>query len=340
MSSFNKSFEESFKTGQATGSQAALEAIREKIQANEEARQSGLIIDILEEKIVKSALSKAKNPTEAAEAANAVSSSLDALRKAKFPLKTTMMVAEMIAPDALSKNVAGRVLMAGRDGVRQVGEYGPNDKVFEENLTPEEIGARKAQEQKLFKPKEIENLSAFADSRDTIKEIRADLESLGIKDPSKFGNIEAETIDSDFGPISIPARFNLVGQYAKDPKYTGVKRKLERFFNNYRKVITGAQASYQELQSLRQAVGDFTDRPAVFFENLSSLEGEVNRMLENRLNVYEAVGRDTSKIRDMFKPRETATPVNKGKIAEGTIIENKQTGERRIYKAGQWQPLR
>jgi len=175
-------------------------------------------------------------------------------------------------------------------------------------ISPETFGARKeATEnvaQKYFKEPEIADIRDISDTRDTLKEVYSGLESIGVKDPSKYGSIEMERIDSNFGPISIPARFNLVGQYAKDPKYTAIKGKLERAFNKYRKIITGAQASYQELGTLRKVFASFSERPGVFFENLKTLTDETDRMLNTRFDLYDSVGRDTSKLRKLYQGQE------------------------------------
>lgn len=177
-------------------------------------------------------------------------------------------------------------------------------KVMSADTVAAREGAKQGEAQKYFKEPEIQDIRDISDTRDTLKEVRSGLEQLGIKDPSKYGTVEMETIDSNFGPISVPARFNLVGQYAKDPKYTSVKQKLERAFNKYRKIITGAQASNQELQTLRQSFARFTDRPEVFFENLSTLEDETDRMLNTRFDLYDAVGRDTNKLRGLYQTKQ------------------------------------
>jgi len=52
---------------------------------------------------------------------------------------------------------------------------------------------------------------------------------------------------------------------------------------------------------LRNSFARFTDRHEVLFENLSTLENETSRMLSDRLDLYDDVGRDTSKIRNRYK---------------------------------------
>lgn len=190
----------------------------------------------------------------------------------------------------------------------QTGVAPKGSQIRSKAISPETVSAREGAKQEVaqayFKEPEIADIRDISDTRDTLKEVRTGLQELGIKDPSKYGSVEMETVDSNFGPISIPARFNLVGQYSKDPKYTGVKQKLERAFNKYRKIITGAQASAQELNTLRQSFARFTDRPEVFFENLNTLESETDRMLNTRFDLYDAVGRDTKKLRGLYQTEE------------------------------------
>jgi hypothetical protein len=214
--------------------------------------------------------------------------------------------------------------------------------VFKETLTPEQMGARTtAQEtagQKFFKEPEIADIRDIADTRDTLKEVVSGLDSLGIKDVTKFGNVEMETIDSNFGKISIPARFNIAAQYTKDPKYVAIQNKLERAFNKYRKIITGAQASNQELNTLRKVFSAFTDRPGVFFENTNTLIAETDRMLKTRFDIYDSVGRDTSKLRKMFTTEsvDKEPTSSSSKIAVGTKAVNPKTKETLTWDGTQW----
>jgi hypothetical protein len=167
---------------------------------------------------------------------------------------------------------------------------------------------------KIVKPAEIEHLNVINESRQAFKEVVDGLEDLGIKDPTELGNffsIDMEKVDnvnpllSDMGPFSLPAKFNIIGQYAKDPKYTAIKRKLERAFQQYRKVITGAQASDKELRMLRPLIAALSDRPEVFFSTINDIISENDRMLSDRLTTMEAAGRDVSGLRASLKPAKS-----------------------------------
>ena len=217
----------------------------------------------------------------------------------------TMLGNQAFLPSQRQQNLTNTYAWNPTTGqLEQTGSV-PKGSIVRNTTTPEDISNKKAAEvaetQKAFKEPEIIYLGNIADSRNTIGDLRKGLEEIGVKDPSKFGVIEEETIDSELGPVSLPARFNLVGQYAKDPKYTAMKRKLDRFFNQYRKVITGAQASFQELESLQQAVGSFKDRPGVFFANLGEIEKEMDKALNTRLDIYDDVGRDTTRVRSRYQ---------------------------------------
>ena len=202
-------------------------------------------------------------------------------------------------------------------------------------MTSDQIGARETSRQgaaqQFFKEPEIIDLRDITDTRETLKEVITGLKELGIKDITKFGGVQMETIGSEFGPISIPARFALVGQYAKDPKYTAIKSKLERAFNKYRKIITGAQASQQELSTLRKSFAAFTDRPKVFFENMNTLIDETDRMLSNRFDLYDAVGRDTSKLRKLYQGQSSS--------GTRTIEGSDDTGNPDDLDLNQWEEV-
>jgi hypothetical protein len=164
---------------------------------------------------------------------------------------------------------------------------------------------------KIIKPQELEHLNVINESKNALEEVVSGLEDIGIKDTSELGNafsIDMEKVDNpnpllaDMGPFSLPAKFNLVGQYAKDPRYTSIKRKLERAFQQYRKVITGAQASDKELRMIRPLISSFSDRPQIFFSSINDIINENNRMIRDRLITMEASGRDVTKLKKIFKP--------------------------------------
>lgn len=171
-------------------------------------------------------------------------------------------------------------------------------------IPSKEILDNKASQQRVA-PAEITYLSDVYDAVDTTQEIMDDLASLGIQDPSKFGKIEIpEGFFDKMGPLSLSAKFNLFGQYAQDPKYTALKTKIERSFQKFRKIVTGAQASYQELKLLRPLMESLQQRPGVFFAITNDLVNEGNRMAENRLNTMQSAGRDVSELRQQLEERK------------------------------------
>lgn len=168
------------------------------------------------------------------------------------------------------------------------------------SIPPSDILKQRAAQMRISVPEE-DHFNNIKNTLDTITEIKKDLAKLGIKNPDALGSASIpEGFLSDLGPVSIPARFNLAGQYAKDPQYTAVKAKIERLFQQYRKIVTGAQASYTELAVLRPLIMSMTQRPGVFFSQLGDLENETMRMMDNRLGSMEAIGRDTRGLRKML----------------------------------------
>lgn len=308
---FAESFEKAYIPASASSSQATLEAIREKIKQDQAKadekykattiRNSNIAIATqfgdqdISQKIIKISEGLGDN----SEGQKIVSEFATKL------LSQNMGPGSKMAPAVTFDPVSGTY--KDQEG-NLVKEISPIQEVRQKALPAEIYGERKAatekEGQKFLKEPEIQYTRDLSDTRDTLGEVRVGLEELGIKDPTKYGNVVAETFDSEFGPISLPAKFNLVGQYAKDPKYTSLKNKMERSFQKFRKVITGAQASYSELQALRPLIASFQDRPNVFFEQLGSLENETDRMLGNHLDILDAVGRDTTKIRGLIKTKQ------------------------------------
>lgn len=98
MAGFAQSFEKSYNISSQKSSDATLEAIKEKIKLNEEARQSGAVLDSIEAKIVEHATKSGKTPEEIA----AVSKSMDAVRKAKLSATESISLGKMLAPEVFA----------------------------------------------------------------------------------------------------------------------------------------------------------------------------------------------------------------------------------------------
>lgn len=136
---FNNSFEKAFNPGMAVGSAAALETIKEKIKANEEARQSGLILDSLEARITANAVKESKTPEEL----SGFTKSFDALRKAKLGAAETLSVAKAIAPDMFKDQSPINVYNVGQNGqLTSAGRVEHGSKVFKQALTADEMASR------------------------------------------------------------------------------------------------------------------------------------------------------------------------------------------------------
>lgn len=163
-----------------------------------------------------------------------------------------------------------------------------------------------ANRKRLFNDKETEGINSRYDTAKSFHKIVKTLESIGDlpKDKSIFESIETEEVSSGLpglGVVSIPARVKLAAQYAKDPRYTAVKRELEAAFSAYRKIITGAQAASQELVYLREIFPSFTDKPEVFLATINAINERNGRELETKLNTWEDAGRDVKNFRERYE---------------------------------------
>ena len=236
--------------------------------------------------------------------------------KAGFRIENGGLVQDPTLMDAAQKNVLtiddqGNLKVAGQVGKRDVVKQLPQSV----DQIAEKAKARGDVQKSYFQEGEVTDIRNLYDLITNHSTMRKDLSELGIE-LGKGGEIEEETIDSPFGPISLPARFNLASQYMKDPKYTAAKNKMERVFQSYRKVVTGAQASDRELRMLRPLVASFKDRPEVFFANLANMEEEADTLLASRFDMYDAFGRDTTKLRELYTPgrKPEATTKSEKKI--------------------------
>lgn len=185
---------------------------------------------------------------------------------------------------------------------------------------------------------EIDNFQDRVTENARWKQVLQNAERVGITEDNieDLGAIEFDMVNTPLGPFSIPARFNLAGQYMKDPAYTSLKRSIELAFSAFRKRVTGAQAGEKELVLLREIMPSLRDRPGVFFDAIRSLvEGSTNEMRES-LELYKAFGRDTSNLEKYLEQNSIdLSETEDEEYQEGDVVENDQ-GERLQLKNGQW----
>ena len=206
-------------------------------------------------------------------------------------------------------DVTGRVFTS-REDMSDTGErlgYDFDSALESGYIVPETMGDKtsyrflsKTERSELIKTGKIADthisyLDNVLNTRDSFQEIIDEIKESGI-DPSTAGNI----LFQEYGPFSLPAAFNLYGQYARDPKYTALKKKLEIGFQEFRKVVTGAQASARELKMLRPLIASFRDRPEVMMETLIDAVERGDRLFENRVGLLEASGRNVKQLRELY----------------------------------------
>jgi len=172
------------------------------------------------------------------------------------------------------------------------------------NIMPYNVFQKKVEANK-FSPTEIEYFRDRIEENKAWQNVVSGLNELGIGESNlkQLGKIEFDMVRSPMGPVSIPARFNLAGQYMKDPKYTALKRNIELAFQKFRKRVTGAQASDRELRMLRVIIPSLKDRPEVFFSTINTIINDNLEGMKESLALYEAFGRDTTQIKSFLKER-------------------------------------
>lgn len=84
----------------------------------------------------------------------------------------------------------------------------------------------------------------------------------------------------------------------QDPKAAAWRSKVGRFFDTYRKAITGAQASVKELDLLRKNVPNIGDTPEQFKEKVKSFGKVFNRIRRNTLEKYNLQGKYADRYLD------------------------------------------
>lgn len=86
--------------------------------------------------------------------------------------------------------------------------------------------------------------------------------------------------------------------YALTTEEAVYRKDAEDFFNQYRKVITGAAASMPELKGLLKAIPTSADRQDVYAGSLDMHIKKVESALSNRLKLLKAQGRDVADLEE------------------------------------------
>jgi hypothetical protein len=153
--------------------------------------------------------------------------------------------------------------------------------------------------QGIFSQDERQTLETIKDEYRGWSRVKGIADKLGINE-NNIGNMKFEDVMTPIGPLSIPAKFELIGQYSQDPKYTALKREIETTFQAFRKRVTGAQAGEKELVYLRNIMPSLKDNPKVFFATINNLMDGSKQAFNDKIDMYQRFGRDTSKFKDYF----------------------------------------
>lgn len=93
---------------------------------------------------------------------------------------------------------------------------------------------------------------------------------------------------------NIPIVSSIARQYGEDKeRFNEFFTENETAFQKLRKAITGAQASFQELQALRPLVPSTSDVPSVYLAKLMAARESSRRIRDKRLKRLEQAGRIT-----------------------------------------------
>lgn len=160
------------------------------------------------------------------------------------------------------------------------------ERAFKRQLMLEQLRAKReaakgqAKDLKPIPPSVSNKLSELSDMRSQLADLKANFDQKG----------------SLIGPVASRLRPNLLTP-AEDVAYAS---QVKDFFNQYRRIITGAAASIPELKSLLPAVPNETDWGPDFLAKIDTQIAGVDRALTNRVKLLKAQGRDTSDLEEVL----------------------------------------
>lgn len=141
----------------------------------------------------------------------------------------------------------------------------------------------------------------------------------------------ARNFENLIGPLSPVARSEEITRLRNDPGFSSFKSRTLKQFNQYRKNITGAQASFPEIRFLEPATINIKDPPDVFYRKVLDEMENVEFNMNLLKNALEAQGKPIPKIPDFKKKQEE---VSQKKPPEIRFKELEKSGlkEDQIYK--------
>jgi hypothetical protein len=196
-------------------------------------------------------------------------------------------------------------------------------KGFETIYTDEKVGAQKTvkvtnRDEYVTKgfqvatPEQIKNvpekLVTAADTGDKMIKLRplSAVQTKAISDIDNALAIQQDALtmmkDSGLKPDPVTGRIPVVGDvinvFTKKPEWQEWQAKVDRAFQMYRKIVTGAQASDKEIARLVPLMPTSKDKdPEVYTRKALSVLEEMSKSREIILNVYEGVGFDIGTLR-------------------------------------------
>jgi hypothetical protein len=109
-----------------------------------------------------------------------------------------------------------------------------------------------------------------------------------------------------------------------DPQGEAARAEIGQFFNNYRKLITGASASPDELARLEKDIPNISDRPSVFNAKMKSMLQTTQRLKDRQLKNLGLGGKD---VRQFVRQRMDEEAVKQQERDLEERIKRSQIGE-------------
>lgn len=126
-------------------------------------------------------------------------------------------------------------------------------------------------------------------------------------------------MDKQIGPI---AGLDIIKSW-RNPEFGNYKAKVGRYFDQYRKAITGAGAGAQEIKMLQKNMPDMQDTPELFESKLKALEDLAVKVRNNNVKRYSQMRYDLGETEMMSSMLQDAP----GASALGTpaVVRDKVT---------------
>lgn len=135
----------------------------------------------------------------------------------------------------------------------------------------------------------------------------------------------------------VAAGRQVIESLSPNPQFTQFKAEVDRFFDQYRHAITGAQAGEKEIEMLLSRTPQVSDSPEQFKAKIKSLIAQGRRIRQKQIQNFQSAGRDIESFQQTpgtVDVSSQASPQGNGITIQPSLSVESLGKARQFFKPG------